>query len=216
MGIFVVFEGVEGSGKTTQTDALVRRASSAGLSVTSAREPGGTDTAEGIRQLLRRDDGIEPLAEVFLFSAARASLVASVVRPSLQRGDMVVCDRYIYSTLAYQGCGRGIDLETIRQVNSIATGGLAPDLVVLLDLPPERGLDRKPQPDVDAQLSLTGLGEAEPLDRIEREGGGFHRRVREGYLELARGEPERWLVLDASLPAGELSEAVWGRVSELV
>ena len=219
MGIFVVFEGGEASGKTTQCEALRRRACSAGLAVTSVREPGGTSAAEGIRQLLKRGDR-EPLAELFLFSAARASLMASVVRPALERGDTVISDRYIYSTLAYQGYGRGIDLETVRRVNAIATQGLAPELVVLLDLAPECGLQRLPRPEVNEQLGLDLSPERErpagPPDRIEQDSREFHRRVREGYLELARSDPERWLVLDASAPAAKLSDLVWDRVSELI
>ncbi len=220
MGIFVVFEGGDASGKTTQCEALRRRACSARLAVTSVREPGGTSAAEGIRQLLKRGDRIEPLAELFLFSAARASLMASVVRPALERGDTVISDRYIYSTLAYQGYGRGINLETVRRVNAIATQGLAPELVVLLDLPPECGLQRLPRPEVNEQLGLDLSPERErpagPPDRIEQDSREFHRRVREGYLELARSDPERWLVLDASAPAAKLSDLVWDRVGELI
>ncbi len=147
MGIFVVFEGGEASGKTTQCEALRRRACSAGLAVTSVREPGGTSTAERVRQIIKHGDRIEPLAELFLFSAARASLMASVVRPALERGDTVISDRYIYSTLAYQGYGRRIDLETVRHFNAVATQGLVPELVVLLDLAPECGLQRLSRPE---------------------------------------------------------------------
>ena len=201
MGVFVVFEGVEGSGKTTQSRVLERRIASAGGDVTLVHEPGGTPTAERIRQLLKEDDQVDPIAELLLFSAARASLVPSVVLPALERGATVVCDRYIYSTLAYQGFGRGLELDTVRELNDLATGGLVPDLVVLLDLAPEQGLDRIAE---------------RPLDRIEREAAEFHRRVREGYLGLARTEANRWLVLDATLPAGDLSEAVWTPVSEML
>ena len=220
MGIFVVFEGGEASGKTTQCEALRRRVCSAGLAATSVREPGGTKVAEGIRQLLQRDDTIEPLAELFLFSAARASLMASVVQPALERGETVISDRYVYSTLAYQGYGRGIDLETVRRVNAIATHGRMPELVVLLDLPPECGRQRRSGPRVNAQLGLDLSPEsgrpARPPDRIEQDSREFHRRVREGYLELARSDPGRWLVLDASAPAAKLSDLVWDRVSELI
>ncbi len=220
MGIFVVFEGGEGSGKTTQCEALRRRACSAGLAVTSVREPGGTSTAERVRQIIIHGDRIEPLAELFLFSAARASLMASVVRPALERGETVISDRYAYSTLAYQGYGRRIDLETVRHFNAVATQGLVPELVILLDLPPECGLQRLSRPSVNQQLGLDLSPESErptgPLDSIEQERREFHRRVREGYLELARSDPERWLVLDASAPAAKLSDLVWDRVSELI
>ena len=220
MGIFVVFEGGEASGKTTQCEALRRRACSAGLAVTSVREPGGTSTAERVRQIIIHGDRIEPLAELFLFSAARASLMASVVRPALERGETVISDRYAYSTLAYQGYGRRIDLETVRHFNAVATQGLAPELVILLDLPPECGLQRLSRPSVNQQLGLDLSPERErpagPPDRIEQDSREFHRRVREGYLELARSDPERWLVLDASAPAAKLSDLVWDRVSELI
>ena len=221
MGIFVVFEGGEASGKTTQCEALRRRACSAGLAVTSVREPGGTSAAEGIRQLLKRGDR-EPLAELFLFSAARASLMASVVRPALERGDTVISDRYIYSTLAYQGYGRGIDLETVRRVNAIATQGLAPELVVLLDLAPECGLQRLPRPEVNEQLGLdlsperpgaARLRDPWTADRTTREHGAASStgtRVRDGYLELARSDPEQagWSSTPPHPPA-KLSDLVW-------
>ena len=201
MGIFVVFEGVDGSGKSTQSKALEQRIASAGGAVALVHEPGGTPIAERIRQLLKGGHEVDPLVELLLFSAARASLVPSVVRPALERGSTVVCDRYIYSTLAYQGYGRGMELATVRELNDLATGGLVPDLVVLLDLPPEHGLQRIAE---------------RPLDRIEREANEFHRRVREGYLDLASSDAQRWLVLDATLPADDLSEAVWSRVSEML
>ena len=221
MGIFVVFEGGEASGKTTQCEALRRRACSAGLAVTSVREPGGTSTAERVRQIIKHGDRIEPLAELFLFSAARASLMASVVRPALERGDTVISDRYIYSTLAYQGYGRGIDLETVRRVNAIATQGLAPELVVLLDLAPECGLQRLSRPERQraagpGPVSRKGAARGTTWTGSNRTRREFHRRVREGYLELARSDPERWLVLDASAPAAKLSDLVWDRVSELI
>ena len=164
-------------------------------------EPGGTPVADRIAQLLKGGHHIGPLDELLLFSAARASLITSVVRPALKRDATVVCDRYIYSTLAYQGYGRGLPLETVRKLNGIATGNLVPDLVVLLDLEPKQGLGRI----VDR-----------PLDRIEQERYEFHQRVREGYLEVASDHPERWLVLDGALSADRLSESVWSRVSKML
>ena len=201
MGVFVVFEGVEGSGKTTQSRELERRIVSTRRTVTRVHEPGGTPVADSIARLLKGAFDIGPLDELLLFSAARASLVTTVIRPTLKRGDAVVCDRYIYSTLAYQGYGRGIPLDTVRKLNDIATETLEPDLIVLLDLEPGQGLSRITQ---------------RPLDRIEQERREFHQRVREGYLELASDNPERWLVLDGSRSAEPLSDSVWSRVSEML
>ena len=201
MGVFVVFEGVEGSGKTTQSRALERRIARTGRAVILVHEPGGTPVADRIARLLKSGPDIGPLDELLLFSAARASLITSVVRPALKRDATVVCDRYIYSTLAYQGYGRGLPLETVRKLNGIATGNLVPDLIVLLDLEPKQGLGRI----VDR-----------PLDRIEQEGDDFHQRVRNGYLEVASDHPERWLVLDGALSAARLSESVWSRVSKML
>ena len=201
MGLFVVFEGVDGSGKSTQSRALKHRLTEAGRASTLLREPGGTPTGERIRQWLKDEHEITPLAELFLFSAARASLVESVIRPALQSGEIVVCDRYTYSTVAYQGYGRGLDADTIRQLNAIATGELVPDIVVLLDLAPEESFNRK-------------LGT--PLDRIEREQQDFHQRVREGYIEMAKKDPERWLVLDSTQSKQELSGLIWQRVEGML
>ena len=201
MGLFVVFEGVDGSGKSTQSKALHLRLAKAGYPVTLLHEPGGTPTGERVRQWLKGSDETTPLAELFLFSAARTSLVETVIRPALTRGQTVVCDRYAYSTLAYQGHGRGLDIETARRVNAIATAGLVPELVILLDLDPEQGLSRKA---------------GTPPDRFERERADFHQRVRQGFLELAQEEPQRWLVLDATEPPAALSHSVWKRVEQLI
>ena len=199
MGLFVVFEGVEGSGKSTQSRALKRRLTRAGYLARLIHEPGGTPTGERIRRWLKGERGISPLAELLLFEASRASLVESVIRPALTDGETVVCDRYVFSTLAYQGYGRGLELAMIHQLNEMATGGLLPDIVVLLDIPPEVGFNRL----ADRRL-----------DRFEREQDNFHQRVRQGYLELAKQHPERWLILDSEQPRKHLSERVWGKVSE--
>ena len=201
MGLFIVFEGVEGSGKSTQSHELHRRLHQADVDSILVREPGGTPTAEYVRDWLIGGHGISPLTELLLFSAARASLIDSVINPALAEGRPVVCDRYIYSTLAYQGYGRAMDMTSINNLNSIATGGLVPDLVVLLDVPPETGFLRKQGGD--------------PSDRFEREGAAFHQRVHKGYRALAKNDPERWLVLDGSLNQRELSDAVWKRVSDI-
>lgn len=201
MGLFIVFEGPEGSGKTTQLWRLYRRLRRAGIPVVRTREPGGTILGERLRRLLKgtRESPV-PEAELFLFLAARAQLVNTVIRPALAAGRVVLCDRYSPSTLAYQAYGRGLPLERVAAADRLATGNLRPDLVVLLDLPVEAGLARRGRPGTD---------------RFEAEDLEFHRRVRLGYLELARSDPERWLVLDAQAPPGELARKIWARVREL-
>ncbi len=164
-------------------------------------EPGGTPLGEVVRRWLKSRPGTEPVAELFLFMAARAQLVRQVLRPALERGQVVVCDRFGASTVAYQGYGRGLELGLIQQLNGWATGGLAPDLTVLLDVPVEVGMGRKAKPGNDV---------------FEGAGLEFHRRVREGYLAQARQEPQRWLVVDGSRPRREVAEVVWRRVEPLV
>ena len=200
-GIFVVFEGVEGGGKSTQCAILTQRLADAGHEVTQTIEPGGTPTGERVREWVKTGEGLTPTAELFLFNAARAALVETVIAPALDSGHCVVCDRYVYSTVAYQGFARGVDQMTIATLNTVATGGLEPDIVVLLDLPPNEGFGRK-------------AGTA--LDRIELEDSDFHLRVRQGSLEQAQRDPDRWLVLDATLPESELGDAIWDRVSAVL
>ncbi len=192
LGVFVTFEGGEGSGKSTQIERLSARLAARGLDPLLTREPGGTPLGEGVRDLLldpaRKPS---PMTEALLLESARAELVASVIRPALAAGRVVLCDRYDDSTLAYQGGGRGLDEATLRAMNRAATGGLAPDLTILFDLDPELGLARR--------------GRAPgPTNRLDREPLDFHRRVRRRYLELAAAEPERWRVIDASVDAAEL------------
>ncbi|MFC1924816.1 dTMP kinase [Chloroflexota bacterium] len=203
LALFVTFEGGEGSGKSIQARALYKRVSEYGIPVTLSQEPGGTSLGIKARRLLkqRRDTEISPLAELFLFAASRAQLVVKVVRPSLERGTMVICDRYAASTVAYQGYGRGLDLNSIQTINTIATQNLLPDLVILLDIPVEIGLARK--------------GSVEN-DRFDSEEVFFHQRVREGYIEMAASDPKRWLVVDASLPRREVERIIWERVEGLL
>ena len=200
-GLFIVFEGVEGSGKSTQSQALTQRLTDGGHDVLLTIEPGGTPTGLEVRKWVKTGQGITPLAELFLFSAARAALVETVISPALADGATVICDRYIYSTVAYQGHGRGLDSDTIAELNEDATMGVLPDLVVLLDLPPDHGFGRKSDNE---------------LDRIESENDDFHLRVRQGYLAQAREDPDRWLVLDASASLLNLSDSVWNRVSDML
>jgi len=199
-GRFVTIEGGEGAGKSTQLERLAVRARTAGLAVTTCREPGGTPFGERIRAaLLGAPEPPAPTAELLAFEAARADLVATVIRPALERGDLVLCDRFTDSTLAYQHFGRGIERATVDAANDVATGGLAPDLTVLLDVAPAEGRARN--------------GGAE--DYLEREQADFHDRVRAGFLALAAEAPERWLVLDATRDPNGITDAAWGRIRSL-
>jgi len=201
-GIFVTLEGGEGAGKSVQLEALAARLRDCGRNVVATREPGGTALGERLRELLLdlTSGDLDPLTEAFLFVAARAQLVAEVIAPALDRGDVVLCDRFGDSTAAYQGFGRGVDLDAIRRMNEAATRGLVPDLTVLLDLPPEQGLHRE-------------RGDA---DRFGREAIAFHERVREGYRTLAAQERERWLVVDAAQPPEAVTDEIWQRLQPLL
>ena len=207
-GLFVTLEGGEGAGKSVQVSALARCLESSRRTVRCTREPGGTALGERLRDIALglasngESPGLDPLSETLLFIAARAELVATVIAPALSRGEIVVCDRFADSTLAYQGFGRGIALDTIERLNEIATGGLRPHLTVLLDLPATDGLAR--------------AGEGGVSDRFERETLDFHERVRAGYRTLANSEPERWLVIDASQPSEAVTEQIWRRLEPML
>jgi dTMP kinase len=198
-GLFVTLEGGEGSGKSTQIQRLAGRIRALGIEPVLAREPGGTPLAEGVRALLLDADRRPgALAEVFLLEAARAQLVSTVLRPALEAGRVVLCDRYDDSTLAYQGGGRGLDDEMLRTLNRAATGGLRPDLTLLLDAPHELGLERR---------SRQGS-----MNRLDREPAEFHARVRQRYLELAAAEPGRFVVVDATQPEDRIETAIWAEL----
>ena len=201
-GLFVTFEGPEGSGKTTQIRLLAAWLSQRGADVLLAREPGGTLISDGVRGLLLNPAHIEmrPETEILLFSAARAQLVGEVIRPHLARGGVVLCDRLADSTLAYKGYGRQLDLGVLRQITAFATGGLTPDLTICLDLPIREGLRRKQS------------GDQGEWNRFEREQLEFHERVRAGFLALASAEPARWLVVDAQQPVEEIHADIRRRV----
>ena len=190
-GRFISFEGPEGGGKSTQIRKLADLLRAEGKTVLVTREPGGTALAEKIRALVREELADPPVthSEVLLFLAARAQVVANVIKPALARGEWVLCDRFADSTFAYQGYGRGIDVERLRRLNDFATEGLKPDLTILLDVPPE--VSR-------ARLAARQSATATTADRIELAGAEFHRRLREGFLELAKAEPKRFAVIDAS------------------
>lgn len=202
MGLFITFEGGEGCGKSTQSRLLLKKLEQQNISVVLTHEPGGTSLGGEIRKLLKEKQrsSISPQAELFLFVASRVQLLAELIRPALEKTKVVICDRFADSTLVYQGYGRGLDLTTVEKVNNMATENIKPDLTILLDMSPEQGLARK--------RSLK--------DRFELEDLSFHHRVREGYLKMAATEPDRWLVIDASLPKGKIAEIIWDRVSKLL
>lgn len=200
---FITFEGPEGAGKSTQVRLLAARLAAGGVPHLLTREPGGTDIGGRLRELvLDARSEMTPMTEFLIYSASRAQLVQEVVRPALERGEVVVCDRYVDSSYAYQGYGRGLDLGELRAVSAAATGGLTPDLTVLLNIEPQLGLMRA------ADVS-------EP-DRIERAGLDFHWRLKQGFMELAFAEPQRFLVLDATKSQEALSERIWQVVTPLM
>ena len=200
-GIFITFEGVEGSGKTTQVERLADRLRQAGRSVVTTREPGGTPISDRIRAVVldRQNVEIHPHTEALLMCAARAQLVQEAIRPSLDAGRVVICDRYSDSTFAYQGYARGQDLATLRNINYFATGGLVPHLTVLLDLPAEVGLQRR----------HGASGANSPMNRMDRLALDFHRSVAAGYHSLAQTEPDRWRLVDAQGSVDDVAAGIW-------
>lgn len=207
---FLTLEGGEGSGKSTQIGRLAARLEAAGRPVLVTREPGGSGLGRGIRDLLVRvtDDPPSPLAELLLYAADRAHHVQTVVRPALERGQVVLCDRYADATEAYQGWGRGLGLELIRQLNGLATAGLWPDRTVVLDLPPEEGVRRS----LARQAGATAPRE----ERFEAEAVSFHQRVREGYRAIAAACPGRVRLVDAAGAPEGVAERVWEAVADLL
>ncbi len=193
--MFITFEGPEGAGKSTQLARLAGRLRDAGRNVVMTREPGGGTLGPAIRALLLEGEDVPPRSELFLFLADRAAHVQNVVRPAIARGDLVLCDRHADSTVVYQGYGRGIDVEQLRNLNALATEGLVPDLTLLFDLPAEQGLAR-----------------LNDRDRLDREPLEFHQRVRQGFLDEAAREPERWVVFDARQDVETLDSLVWAEV----
>ena len=203
-GLFITLEGGDGSGKTTQMGALTEWLQGRGRTVVQAREPGGTDLGLELREIvLHRRGHIAPRAEALLYAADRAHHIATVVRPALERGDVVIQDRYLDSSVAYQGAGRVLDPTEVRELSLWATEGLLPHLTVLLDLDPALGRER-----LDASRTR--------YDRLEAEEADFHERVRAAYLALAEAEPGRFLVLDATRPVDELQASIRDRVSALL
>ncbi|MEN3002304.1 MAG: dTMP kinase [Armatimonadota bacterium] len=197
---FITFEGIEGSGKTTLSQWLAEWLRAQGVPALLTCEPGGSELGLALRHALLQTHP-DPKTELFLFLADRAHHVQAIILPALQQGTWVISDRYADSTLAYQGYGRGLDIETLRQLNQFATEGLTPDLTFLIDLPVEHALARTTQP-----------------NRFEREERAFHQRVREGYLQIAQHEPERFITLDGMQPLEALQravqDAVWSRFGD--
>lgn len=203
-GLFITFEGIDGCGKSTQRDLLARRLKQRGLEVVVTREPGGTDIGEGIRRLLVSEASVHiaSTTELLLYVAARAQHVAELIRPSLEAGRIVISDRYTDSTVAFQGYGRGLDLRMVEELNRFATGGLAPDLTIVFDLDPamaRRRLGSRP---------VGGL-----LGAFDEQHADFHERMRAGYLMIARSDPSRVRVVDASGSAEETHTSVMALVA---
>ncbi|HET92313.1 MAG TPA: dTMP kinase [Chloroflexi bacterium] len=195
--MFITFEGPDGSGKTTQIHLLARWLREKNYQVVVTREPGGTEIGDQIRRVLHdpRNSAMDYRAEILLYSASRAQHVAQRIRPDMEAGKIVISDRYADSTLAYQGYGRGLDLEILRLITAFATGGLGPDLTLYLDITPEEGLQRR------------RLG-GDEWNRLDAEALDFHHRVRMGYLALVDQEPERWAVIDAARPVEDVQAAI--------
>ena len=202
-GLFVTFEGGDGAGKTTQIElaaAALRQEHQ--LEPVVTREPGGTRLGRSIRELLLHGGDVAPRAEALLYAADRAHHIDTLVRPALERGNVILQDRFMDSSIAYQGAGRALDAGDVEAISRWATGGLVPDLTVLLDIDPSLGRGRR--------------GGRGTEDRLEREADDFHARVREHFLRLAKTHPERYLTISADLPRHEIAEQIWERLSALV
>ena len=202
-GLFITFEGGEGCGKSTQIAALKARLEAMGQTVVQTREPGGTALGESVRNLLQYDDagqGMSPEAELLLFAASRAQHVRELIAPAIAEGQIVLCDRFLDSTTVYQGVARAIDSKKVDTINQFAIGDTNPDLTILIDLPPEIGL---------ARVHARSDGQ---LDRMEKEAIEFFHAVRQGYLDLAKSEPKRFLVLDGSQSVEDLETQIWQKV----
>jgi dTMP kinase len=199
IGVFIAFEGGDGAGKSTQAGLLRDWLEKAGHTVVVTREPGGTAFGRTVRELVLHGDHVAPRAEALLFAADRAHHVETLIRPALERGEVVITDRYMDSSIAYQGAGRDLGVDEVRALNVWATGGLVPALTVLVDLRPEIGRTRR-----------GGVH-----DRLESESAAFHGAVRELFLELAGADPDRYLVVDGELPAEQIHELVRVRVAAM-
>lgn len=199
MSMFITFEGIEGSGKTSHIRKIAAMLGEKGYDCLLTREPGATDIGRQIRAILLNPDnrGLDPTAELLLYMADRAHHVATVIRPALAKGRPVICDRYVDATIAYQGYARGLDIGLLRQLHALVLNDLKPDMTILLDLPVEKGLER-------AWRQIDGGQRPDDETRFEREALAFHERVRRGYLDMARREPGRFRIIDSDRPADEV------------
>lgn len=188
--MFITFEGPDGGGKTTQVAMTVETLKARGHNVLLTREPGGTDIGNQIRHVLHdmKNQAMHPRTELLMYSASRAQIVEEVIKPQLAKGGLVICDRFFDSTYAYQGYGHGLDLNQLKQITEFATGGLKPDLTILLDIAPEDSLQRR----------LSSLDKGGEWNRLDAMALDFHKRVRDGYHALAAAEPKRWVVINAA------------------
>jgi dTMP kinase len=207
-GYFITFEGIEGAGKTTQAEMLYRQLEQEGLPVKFTREPGGTAIGEKIRGILADPDtDIDPMTEVLLLSASRSQLVQQFIRPQLEEGNIVICDRFSDSTVAYQGFGRKVHLTHIHEVTDMCTWGVRPSLTILVDIDPKKGLGR---------VRTRSAENLTKMDRLENMDMEFHEKVREGYLEIANEEPSRFRIFDGNLPVDELAARISACVAKEV
>jgi len=200
MSLFITIEGGDGCGKTTQADILYRKLTDAGSPAIRIAEPGGTPLGDELRNLLKRkwNGSIAPESELLLFNASRKQLVTEVIMPALKKDITIVCDRFSDSTVAYQGYGRGLDLSTIDTINRFATGGIKPDLTILLDMPASEAIKRK---------------HGREDDRFDSDDIAFHNRIRQGFLSLARKEAGRWVVINATQSVEQIGNRIWEEVS---
>ncbi len=197
--MFITFEGIEGCGKTTQIELLFTYLKNKGHKVIRTREPGGTPFGEELREaFLRTESKVSSMCELLVFTAMRAQHVEEVIEPALRKGTIVLCDRFSDATYAYQGYGRGLDLDTIDSLNLLATRGLAPDITIFMDLPAREGLLRKAR--------------SAKMDRFEKEKISFHNRIRQGYRKLVKKEPDRFLVVDATLDIGTIERHIRDKI----
>jgi dTMP kinase len=201
--LFITFEGIEGCGKTTQIKRLAKTLDKLGIQFIMTLEPGGTDVGKTIRKLLldSRNKSLTPLAELILYAADRAQHVEEIIRPALKKGYWVICDRFFDATIAYQGSARGQDMDLIKILNHTTTQGIMPDITILLDCPVEAGLDRA--------VKRNRTQNQDDQDRFEREKMEFHRSVRKGYLDLARNNKERFIVIDALLTKDKVEQRIY-------
>ncbi len=208
-GKFITLEGPEGSGKSTQARTLIQRLAERGIEAVYTREPGGTALGEAIRNILQHNQAGEApceRAELLLFEASRNQLVEKVIRPSLEKGVWVICDRFMDSTTAYQGYGRGLPVEEIQAINRFTVNGVSPDLTLLLDLEVATGFER---------ISQRFIALNQSADRFEQEDRSFHERVREGYLKLAKEEPNRFHIINAAQAPDAVATSIWDTVTDV-